>query len=71
MFTPATRADIDDPTNNEEHAASMATSDAEHAVSRLMLGPNSPKAYEIRPEAIDALAPVLVYGPGVRCAVTA
>ena len=45
-------------------AACSATSDEEHAVSTLMLGPSSPRMYETRPDAIAALPPVAVYGPG-------
>ena len=65
-FTVAVSAAVHSPECSECHAAWSATNAEEHAVSTLMLGPSSPKTYDTRLEAIAALHPVAVYGPGLR-----
>ena len=64
--TVAVSAAVHFPKCTEWHAVCSATSAEEHAVSTLMLGPSSASTYDTRLEAIAALHPVAVYGPGLE-----
>src|ERR1700678_1702876 len=48
IFTPPARARVASPACRERQAICTLTREEEHAVSRAMLGPCKPSAYEIR-----------------------
>ena len=66
-LTPATTAISHFPRRSFSPAASTATKDDEQAVSMLMLGPFRPSEYDTRFAAIEAAAPVPVYGVALFC----
>ncbi len=59
---PPASASVHRPSRSAAAARSIATSDDEHAVSTVMLGPRNPSTYEMRPDA------TLPAEPMARCA---
>lgn len=58
MFTPPTKAPVQQPSARLAAALSRATRDEEHAVSTVREGPLRPKAYETLFEIIEGAPPV-------------
>ena len=50
-LAPPASASVHSPLRSARSARCTATNDDEHAVSSVRLGPRSPSAYEMRPEA--------------------
>ncbi len=60
MLAPPASASAHSPLRRLRTARCTATSDDEHAVSSVRLGPRSPSAYEMRPDAAYRPLPVVM-----------